>query len=135
MRILFDTNVLLDALLAREPHLVTAVRLIDAVEKGQLGGCIAATTFTTLAYFLERAYGPEQTRDDLAHLLSSFEVVPVTRQTLDAALALAWNDLEDAVLHEAARLAGADGLVTRNESDFQSASLTIYAPAELLALL
>lgn len=97
MRILFDTNVLLDALLVREPHLRDAVRLIDAVETGELEGCIAATTFTTLAYFLERAYGPAQTREDLRHLLGRFEVLGVLRQTLDAALALTWDDLEDAV--------------------------------------
>ncbi|RMH58745.1 MAG: PIN domain-containing protein [Bacteroidetes bacterium] len=135
MRILFDTNVLLDALLARAPHQQGAVRLLDAVETGRLEGCLAATTLTTLAYFLERAYGPTQTRDDLAHLLRRFEVLPVTRQTIEAALGAGWKDFEDAVLHEAARLAGADGLVTRNAPDFRAATLSVYTPAELLAAL
>lgn len=37
------------------------------------------------------------------------------------------------VLHEAARHAGADAIVTRNERDFLGASLRVYGPAELEA--
>ena len=40
--------------------------------------------------------------------------------------------LEDAVLHEAARQADADALVTRNESDFKKAVLAVYGPSELI---
>ena len=52
---------------------------------------------------------------------------------LEAALeAEGFRDFEDAVLHEAARQADADALVTRNESDFRKAVLTVYEPRELL---
>lgn len=44
-----------------------------------------------------------------------------------------FQDFEDAVLHESARGAGADGLVTRNPEDFRTATLRVYRPNELLA--
>ncbi|WP_366931688.1 PIN domain-containing protein [Nostoc sp. NOS(2021)] len=36
MRVLFDTNVLLDALLAREPFVADAAFLLETVESGHL---------------------------------------------------------------------------------------------------
>ena len=40
-----------------------------------------------------------------------------------------------AVLQEAARYAGADAIVTRNGADFRQATLPVYAPTDLLAVL
>lgn len=48
---------------------------------------------------------------------------------------LAFPDFEDAVLHEAARLAGARAIVTRNEDDFRGATLGIDSPEDLEAAL
>jgi hypothetical protein len=44
-------------------------------------------------------------------------------------------DYEDAVIHEAARLINADGIVTRDDTDFQQATLPVYSPVDLLNLL
>ena len=55
MRILFDTNVLLDALLERESHVQDAAQLVAAVETGMLAGILSATTLTTIYYIVERA--------------------------------------------------------------------------------
>ena len=50
---------------------------------------------------------------------------------LEATLAAeGFLDFEDAVLHEAARQADADALVTRNESDFRAAILAVYEPRD-----
>jgi predicted nucleic acid-binding protein len=54
MRILFDTNAVLDVLLDRKPFSTTAVQLLARVEHGQLAGCLGATTVTTLFYTLCR---------------------------------------------------------------------------------
>jgi hypothetical protein len=51
------------------------------------------------------------------------------RSALDAGFA----DFEDAVVHEAARQAGAAAIVTRNGKDFVRSELPVFSPAELLA--
>ena len=60
MRILFDTNVLLDVMLDREPHAETSAEILSRVESGDLTGCICATTVTTIHYLAARAVGSEQ---------------------------------------------------------------------------
>lgn len=64
-----------------------------------------------------------------------FHPAPVDAAVLQSALDTGFRDYEDAVLHEAARRVGANGIVTRNIKDFTRATLPVYAPAELLALI
>ncbi|ARA92858.1 twitching motility protein PilT [Rhodothermaceae bacterium RA] len=135
MRILFDTNVVLDVLLERNPFVRPASLLFEAVERRKITGLLCATTLTTIDYLVARARDRDTARQGVAWLMQGFEVAPVNRAVLANALSLNFDDFEDAVLHEAARLAGADGLVTRNAPDFRAATLSVYTPAELLAAL
>lgn len=135
MRVLFDTNVVLDALLDREPWSETAAALFDHVESGDAEGCLGATTVTTIHYIAQRNVGPEAAAEMMRDLLGLFEVAPVDRTVLEGALALGFEDFEDAVLHEAGRLAGVRAVVTRDTSGFSGASLRIYDPDTLLAAL
>ena len=133
MKVLFDTNVVLDVLLAREPHAGVAARLFDLVDNEQIDGAVCATTVTTVAYVATKAVGATQGRKLLRRLLDLFAVAAVDRQVLEEALRLDFADSEDAVIHEAARAWGAAGIVTRNGRDFGRASLPVFDPAELLA--
>lgn len=134
-RVLFDTNVVLDLLLDREPHSIAAARLVSAVEHGRLGGFLCATAVTTIDYLVSRELGRSGARRAIETLLRIFEVAGVTRAVLESALDLDFDDYEDAVAHEAARSVEADGIVTRNVRDFAGASLAVYSPEELVAAL
>lgn len=135
MSVLFDTNVILDVLLKRHPFAQSAAGLMAAVERGELSGLLAATTVTTIYYLAAQGVGKQQARKEVAKLLTLFGVAPVNRQVLEAALQLPFKDYEDAVVHEAARHAGAQGIVTRNEADFARATLRIYTPQTLVQML
>ncbi len=132
MRVLFDTNVILDVLLARAPHVGPATVLLDRVAAKDLDGLLGATTLTTIHYLATKAVGAALAQRHLRTLLGLFEVAPVTRAVLTEALDLGYADYEDAVLHEAARHAGAEALVTRDPKGFPKARLKVYAPEELL---
>lgn len=135
MRILFDTNVVLDLLLDRKPHAAAAARLVTAVERKELAGLLCATSVTTLDYLIARAVGRDEARQAIRTLLRIFEVAAVTRAVLEAALEIDLTDYEDAVLHEAGRGAQAEAIVTRNAPDFEGVPLSIFSPAELVAAL
>ena len=135
MTLLFDTNVVLDVLLRRAPHVEDAARLYDAVVRGRARGLVAATAVTTAHYFVAKAYGPAQALADVATTLAVFDVAPVTRTVLDAALAAPLGDFEDAVVYHAGVLVGATGVVTRDPAGFVGAALPVYTPAEALAAL
>ena len=135
MRVLFDTNVVLDVLLARPPHAAPATELFDFVARKELDGLLGATTVTTIFYLAAKAIGPQRARRHVSTLLDLFDIASVTRAALSDALGTSFKDYEDAVLHEAARHAGATAIVTRDPGGFAAASLRIYGPAELLRLL
>jgi hypothetical protein len=75
------------------------------------------------------------TNGTINDLLRLFEVAPVNCTVLESALALGFGDFEDAVLHEAGRLAGAEVVVTRDPSGFSSSTIQVYAPDTLVAIL
>lgn len=135
MKILFDTNVILDALLVRQPFAQEAASLMAKVERQEITGYLCATTVTTIDYLVTRARGPHVSQQSIRKLLSIYEVATVNRAVLDAALQTGFSDFEDAVLHESARLSSLDAIVTRNVRDFRYAVLPIYLPNELLTIL
>lgn len=135
MRVLFDTNVVLDALLERDPWAEAAVILFAKVESGELVGHLGATTITTVYYIARRNKGAGTADRMMRDLLRIFEVAPVNRAVVEGALASGFADFEDAVLHEAGRSVGADALTTRNPKHFSKSTLRIYAPDELVAAL
>jgi predicted nucleic acid-binding protein len=132
LNILFDTNVVLDVLMNRAPHAQAAAQLLVLVEHKKLNGLLGATSVTTIHYLLRKSLGLTLTKKHLRTLLSLFNVAPVDWDILSDALSLNFPDFEDAVLHEAARHAGAAGLVTRDVRGFKRSKLRVYSPIELL---
>jgi len=133
MKVLFDTNVVLDVLLARAPHSDVAVQLFNLVDRGRLQGVLCATTITTIHYLATKAAGRAQAKKHLLELMAMFEIAPVDQTVLSQAIELNLPDFEDAVLHESARAFGVAGIVTRNTKDFRGATLPVFSPKELLS--
>ncbi|MCC3471298.1 MAG: PIN domain-containing protein [Microcoleus sp. PH2017_15_JOR_U_A] len=52
MKILIDTNIVLDLILEREPFVESAIALFEQIERGNLEGYIAATTITNIFYII-----------------------------------------------------------------------------------
>ena len=98
-------------------------------------GHLGATTVTTIYYIARCSVGAVAAHEMMKDLLRLFEVTPVNRSVIEGALALGFGDFEDAVLHEAGRLAGARAIVTRDPSGFSAAALRVYAPDTLVAAL
>ena len=132
MRVLFDTNIVLDLLLDRKPFVEHAQALFDRVESNELKGYLGATTVTTLDYLLSKALSGQEAAQIIKKLLKLFEVAPVNRLVLENALEIGFVDFEDAVLHAAAFHCGVQAIVTRDEKGFQKARLPIYSPEALL---
>ena len=133
MRVLVDTNVVLDVLLARKPFVDAATRLFGLIERSRMEGLLCATTITTVDYLLAQSLPRLQSREALRRLLELFEIAPVNRSVIEEALRSRIPDFEDAVLEQSGRLSGADAIVTRNLRDFHGSSLKALGPDELLS--
>lgn len=135
MKILFDTNVILDVLLDRKPFVDIAAKLLSSVEKKEIDGFLGATTITTIFYLASKITGKNKAKTAVVKLLSLFEIAPITQIVLKEAINLQFVDFEDAVLHEAAKQVEVHGIVTRNPKDFKKASISIYTPEEFYKML
>jgi len=135
MRVLFDTNVVLDLLLERVPYVEEAQILFEYVERGEITGMLGATTVTTIHYLASKALGEKEARGVLTTLLNLFDIAGVTRVVLQEALDSGNRDYEDAVLIAASVHAGVDVIVTRDAKGFDKAAVAVMTPGEFLASL
>jgi len=124
MRILIDTDVLLDVALNRKPFVAHSSEVLRWAE---LGGkaCIAWHSIANCAYLLEN-----DGRDFLIRLLRLVEVAPVSSREAKQALDLPMSDLEDALQAVSAQKWGAGKIVTRNLADYKSSPVPAISPTE-----
>lgn len=135
IRMLVDTNVILDVILERAPWDVDAVHLLDAVSRRKAHGFVAAHAVTTVHYIVAQHAGRTKATTAVADLLQVLDVVALGAGEFQRALAIGLADFEDSVQAAACLTAGADYLVTRNARDFKGAPVTTRSPGEILALL
>jgi len=135
MKILFDTNVILDVLLDRKPFSNDASYLMSKVERSEITGFLGATTITTIHYLATKVLDNQVAIRHIKSLLSLFEIAPVNRLVLENALNSKFADFEDAVLHEAACHAGAEHIITRDISGFKRSQLPVYTPSEFVKMM
>ena len=135
MKILLDTNVVLDALLAREPFVAMAREIFVLVENKELEAYLCATSVTTIHYLMQRATNKAEADNLIKTLLKLFEVAPVTKNILSDASIHNSSDYEDSVIYTAANDAGIDMIITRDTRGFKNSSIVIQEPSEFLAFL
>jgi predicted nucleic acid-binding protein len=133
--VLFDTNVLLDVLLDRQPFAASAAELLSLAERGQLQGYVCATSITTVFYLAAKATDAGTARRLVEELMSIVEIAPVGRPTLEAALRSPMSDFEDAVIAEAAHATGCELLVSHDSKHFRRCPIPTQTPADALATL
>lgn len=134
-RALFDVNVILDVLQRRDPFYEDSAAALASAETGRVAGLVSAHGVTTLFYLLAKWGSPASARVHIVDLLSVLGVATVNAHVMEQALALPYDDLEDAVQMAAARRARADYLVTRDRAGYAAGPVTAVSPTELLALL
>jgi predicted nucleic acid-binding protein len=135
MKILFDTNVILDVLLEREPFAKPAAYLMSKVETSEIQGYISAITVTTIHYLIAKAIGKTKAKKYIKLILSLFEVAPVNRLVLESSLSNKFTDYEDAVIYESAIHAGVECIVTRDVKDYKPSVIPVYEPLEMVNII
>ncbi|NEP55514.1 MAG: PIN domain-containing protein [Symploca sp. SIO2G7] len=134
-RVLFDSDVLLDVLAQRQPFVATSAQALNTVTQEQVQGYVSGHAVTNIFYILRRQVGSEAARQLLSRLLQQIQVASVTDEVIRQALQSPVTDFEDAVTSAAANAAGLEVIVTRNTSDFATASVPAMLPEEFLATL
>ncbi len=132
MRILLDTNVLLDYLAQCEPFVVKAREIIALCCRDKVKGYIAAHSITDCFYIMRKMPANER-KSAILSVLNLFTVIGIDRDKLIAALNNAdFEDIEDCLQAVCAEDQGIDYIVTRNVKDFAGSSVPPVTPETFL---
>ena len=126
MKILIDTDVLLDVALARSPHVKDSAAVLKWAEAGNQA-VIAWHSISNCAYLLKH-----DGRPFLQCLLGFVEVVETDTISARRALDLPMNDLEDAMQSAAALSGSAKYIITRNLPDYKNSPVPALSPKQFL---
>jgi predicted nucleic acid-binding protein len=133
MRVLIDTNIVLDFLLQREPFLQDAELLFQAIEVGKIRGYVTATTLTDIFYIARKHTGSiEQARQAISEILTIMIICPIDRAVLESAFNSGLVDFEDAIQIFSAVAQGLDAILTRDTKGFLSSPVPVISVQELL---
>ncbi|MCU1268293.1 MAG: uncharacterized protein JWM21_4611 [Acidobacteria bacterium] len=132
MRVLLDTDVVLDLIMAREPFAIAAGELFDLSEQGVFEANVSALTPLNIFYIARKAKSAPDLRQAVEQLVQSVNVCPLDYAILAAAFTLPFSDYEDAGQHCCATASSLDAIVTRNTRDYKNATLPVFGPTEFL---
>jgi len=132
MKVLIDTNVILDVLTRREPHFEQSAAFLRLCGS-RLTGCIAASQTTDIFYLLRREGMDTQAAKALVKKLTdNVKVGEINAADVQAALASDMPDYEDALLACCAKRQRASYIITRNEKDFKPSPVPALSPQTFL---
>jgi predicted nucleic acid-binding protein len=133
VRVLIDTNIVLDFLLQREPFFQDAELLFQAIGAGQLIGYVTATTLTDIFYISRKhTRSIEQARQAVSATLTVMVICPIDRTVLESAFNSGLVDFEDAVQIFGAVAQGLDAILTRDNKGFLSSPIPVFSIQDLL---
>ncbi len=136
MKVLIDTNVLVDVATMRESLWETSKCVLELCRQGTLDGYISTRAFLDLFYILRKEYSPEVRKQMIRTTRNYLETVIITNDIINEALDNNnFTDFEDAVQNECAKSVSADYIVTRNTKDYEKADIKAISPEELLKLM
>ncbi len=127
MKILLDTDILLDIALRREAFVEDSSRIIDWAEKNIGRAAVAWHTLSNLAYLVR-----PNPRPFIRDLLRFTLVSPVGTDEALRAIALPMADFEDALQASAATAFDAAFIISRNLRDYKNSPVPAILPRTFL---
>lgn len=134
MKVLIDTNVLIDFYCEREDFYQDAASIFDLACNGKIEIWVSPISFVNFFYITRKEYSVEQRYEILRGLMQICNIASTDKFVLSEALSVVVPDFEDMVQYHSARLISADCIVTRNVKDFATATaVKVMTPSQFLA--
>jgi len=134
MKVLIDTNVILDFMLQRKPYYENAAKIIILSEKNHIYACISASAVTDIFYIANKNLKDKtEALTLLKNLLEIICIAGVAEVDIHKAIDLNWEDFEDAVQYVIGQNISVDYIITRNPRDFPDSQIQIVSPEKFLA--
>lgn len=133
MKLLIDTNVILDFLLNRPKLSEASSEIIKLTSEEDTIECVTASSITDIFYILNKELkNVSIAKHEISELLELITVLEVTNKDIQDAIHSDWDDFEDSVQYYVALNNSVDIIITRNRKDFLKSVLPVYTPEEFL---
>ena len=132
MKVLIDTNVILDVLSNRAEFVEASAKVCKLCEVKKLQGFVSTLSVPNIVYIMRKELDADKIKDILGRLSLVFSFVDLKGEDLLCAANLDFSDYEDAVQSCQAARIKADYIVTRNIKDFVNSKVMAVKPTELL---
>ena len=133
MRVLIDTNVILDILQKREPFFTDSYRALRRALENDAECLISASAATDIFYVLRKSLGSaQQAKEHIDQLAQVVSFADVQGMDIHTALMRAMPNFEDAVVDAVAERSGASYILTRNIKDFTGSVVPAILPVDFL---
>lgn len=132
MKVLIDTNVILDVLCNRPEFVEQSSKVWKLCETEQVEGYISALSIPNIVYILRKELDAEKTAGIVEKLLLIFTIADLTAKDISRAAKMRLSDYEDALQICCASRIKAQYIVTRNVKDFAGSPIVALKPSEFL---
>ena len=135
MKIVIDTNIIIDILQKREPFFADSFLAVQKAISNEIVCLLSASAATDIYYIMKRVLGSNsKARNELIYLSMMVNFTDVLESDIQAALTSPLSDFEDAVVDAIASRTGASYILTRNHKDFDRSNVPAITPKEFLDL-
>ncbi len=132
MKILLDTNIVLDLLLKREPFCNDAKDIFEMIESDKISGFLCATSITTIYYLINKSVDKSKADDIIDKILQLFNIADVNKNILIKSLKNNGKDFEDSVIYTSAECFNIDVIITRDKKGFKQSNVKVLSPNDFL---
>lgn len=131
MRILVDTNVIVDYILKRESFYEDARKIFELCKDERLLGAVSSQSIADTFYILRKFFSVAERRMILLNVCNIFHIESVDRNKIVAALRDEdFSDFEDCLQVQYAKSFRAGYIITRNVKDFAASVIPAISPRE-----
>ena len=134
MKIVVDTNMLLDFQAEREPYYRDSAVIWSLAESGRIDTNISSISFNNIVHIARKQEDAKKSFEAIMFLRDVFKPVAPDAQIINQAIDAKMKDFEDAIQYVSATRAQVDFLVTRNPDDFHHGPIPVCTPAEFVAM-
>lgn len=131
MKVLIDTNVILDVLCNRKMFVEDSLKIFKLSETKQIDGYISALSIANIIYIMRKKLSHINVKKILDMLSHIFNIIELNEQDLMEACNLQFNDYEDEIHCNQASRIKADYIITRNIKDYKNSVIKPISPNEL----
>lgn len=135
MKLLLDTNILIDYYVQRRPFFDSVVKLRTAALFGDVELWASIQSFPDMEYILRKAIPVKELRARMQRSMEFLKVASPTSSDLSDAFDSHWPELEDFLVARCAERVKADRIITRDKSGFAGSPIPAQTPTEFFAWL